>query len=318
MNAATGFRDQRGARRRFVAPPRQLDCPRRHYRPSRRHRAGGLFAFRFVDQERSRNLQEWQIRLGIVADSRTAAVNEWVENNFAVLRELQQNASLQLYMTELEMAEGRPQTGDRRSRPGRLPAKPAGRHRRAHRIQGSRSRRRGGRECRASPASPVLAWSTPTASPSSAPSEMPPAHRQGAGRHCPRPSTANRTRHRRLSGGRLEPADHRLRPADLRDPGRRRRQGNWGGGRRPAGPRRRPIPRRWSSPARDGTDRRNLSRCGKKGEHRRNTCRRWPTEPPAAEARSLAADTPESGRRLRPRKARRLRDQTGLHRAKRC
>ena len=65
-----------------------------------------FFAFRFVDQERSRNLQEWQIRLGIVADSRTAAVNEWVENNFTVLRELQENASLQLYMTELEMAEG--------------------------------------------------------------------------------------------------------------------------------------------------------------------------------------------------------------------
>lgn len=65
-----------------------------------------FFAFRFVEQERSRNLQEWQIRLGIVADSRTAAVNEWVERNFAVLRELAENASLQLYMTELELAEG--------------------------------------------------------------------------------------------------------------------------------------------------------------------------------------------------------------------
>ena len=67
--------------------------------------ASVFFAFRFVEQERQRDLQAWQIRLGIVADSRVAAVQDWIEQNFATLRELTQNASLQLYMTELTMAE---------------------------------------------------------------------------------------------------------------------------------------------------------------------------------------------------------------------
>jgi HD-GYP domain-containing protein (c-di-GMP phosphodiesterase class II) len=65
-----------------------------------------VFAFKFVDDERQRSVQAWQIRLAIVADSRTASVNEWVENNFAPLRELAENASLQLYVTELLLAKG--------------------------------------------------------------------------------------------------------------------------------------------------------------------------------------------------------------------
>jgi len=68
--------------------------------------AGVYFTFYFVDQERERALQEWQVRLGIVADSRAAAVNEWVDGNFATIRELAENASLQLYMDELVMSEG--------------------------------------------------------------------------------------------------------------------------------------------------------------------------------------------------------------------
>ncbi len=64
-----------------------------------------FFAFRFVEQERARDLQAWQIRLGIVGDSRSAAVDEWIESNFAVLRELVENQALQLYMTELTMEE---------------------------------------------------------------------------------------------------------------------------------------------------------------------------------------------------------------------
>ncbi len=64
------------------------------------------FTMYYVDQERQRDIQAWQVRLGIVADSRVAAVNDWVEQNFSVLSELTENASLQLYMTELSMAEG--------------------------------------------------------------------------------------------------------------------------------------------------------------------------------------------------------------------
>ena len=70
--------------------------------------AAVFFANRFVADEHARNLQAWQIRLGIVADSRAAAINEWIDQNFATLRELTENASLQLYMTELQLAEGDP------------------------------------------------------------------------------------------------------------------------------------------------------------------------------------------------------------------
>ena len=60
-----------------------------------------FFAFKFVEDERARSLQAWQIRLGIVADSRSSAINDWMENNFRTMRELAENASLQLYMTEI-------------------------------------------------------------------------------------------------------------------------------------------------------------------------------------------------------------------------
>ncbi|NQV98794.1 MAG: cache domain-containing protein [Rhodospirillales bacterium] len=63
----------------------------------------GVFAF--VESERQRDVQAWQVRLGIIADSRTAAVNEWVELNFNHMRELAQNASLQLYLSDIASAK---------------------------------------------------------------------------------------------------------------------------------------------------------------------------------------------------------------------
>jgi hypothetical protein len=69
--------------------------------------AGGVFAvFEFIKGERQRDFQSWQVRLGIVADSRAEAVEEWIDDEFAVMRELAENASLQLYMTELALFEG--------------------------------------------------------------------------------------------------------------------------------------------------------------------------------------------------------------------
>lgn len=66
---------------------------------------GSIFgAFKFVEDERARSLQEWQIRLGIVADSRAATINDWIEDNFTTMRELAENASLQLYMSEIAAA----------------------------------------------------------------------------------------------------------------------------------------------------------------------------------------------------------------------
>jgi PAS domain S-box-containing protein len=71
--------------------------------------AAVIAIFFFVGHERQRALQEWQIRLGIVADSRTAAVNDWIEQNYTQLRELTENTSLKLYMTEV--AQGQAQGG---------------------------------------------------------------------------------------------------------------------------------------------------------------------------------------------------------------
>ena len=65
-----------------------------------------FFTFSFVEEERKRTMQAWQVRLGIVANGRAASVNEWVEQNFAHMRELAQNASLQIYMTELALSGG--------------------------------------------------------------------------------------------------------------------------------------------------------------------------------------------------------------------
>jgi len=57
----------------------------------------------FVKSERERDLQAWQVRMGIVADGRTAAVRAWLDEQFGVAQGLAENQSLQLYMTELAL-----------------------------------------------------------------------------------------------------------------------------------------------------------------------------------------------------------------------
>ncbi|MGB8274743.1 MAG: HD domain-containing phosphohydrolase [Alphaproteobacteria bacterium] len=69
---------------------------------------GVLMVVRLVDSERDRDLHAWQVRLGIVADSRAAAVTSWTEGQYATLRALAENASLQIYLTELAAARGDP------------------------------------------------------------------------------------------------------------------------------------------------------------------------------------------------------------------
>lgn len=60
-------------------------------------------AFVAVERERARETVAWQVRLGLVADSRALDVGRWVDARFAVLRGIAQNASVQLYMTNLEL-----------------------------------------------------------------------------------------------------------------------------------------------------------------------------------------------------------------------
>jgi HD-GYP domain-containing protein (c-di-GMP phosphodiesterase class II) len=67
---------------------------------------GVSLVLRFVDQERQRDLRNWQIRLGIVADSRKAAIDGWLAQQWAALDGIAQNNSVQLFMTELKAASG--------------------------------------------------------------------------------------------------------------------------------------------------------------------------------------------------------------------
>jgi PAS domain S-box-containing protein len=74
---------------------------------------GVALVLNFVDGERERDLRAWQVRSGIVADSRFAAVNGWIDRQFGLVRDLAENASLQLYLTELNLyRNGGGQTGE--------------------------------------------------------------------------------------------------------------------------------------------------------------------------------------------------------------
>jgi PAS domain S-box-containing protein len=71
--------------------------------------AGGMAligAMRHVAAEGERALLAWQGRLGVVAESRAASVGDWLDRQRGVLRELTDNPSVQLYMTELALAGG--------------------------------------------------------------------------------------------------------------------------------------------------------------------------------------------------------------------
>ena len=65
---------------------------------------GVLLVFRFVESERARDLRAWQVRLGIVADSRFAAVDGWLAAQLDEMTGLAENASLQLYLSQLALA----------------------------------------------------------------------------------------------------------------------------------------------------------------------------------------------------------------------
>jgi len=73
---------------------------------------GAALIERFVDSEWQRELRAWQVRLGIVADSRFAAVDDWLDRQFDELAGLADNASLQLYMTQLATSAANPDDAD--------------------------------------------------------------------------------------------------------------------------------------------------------------------------------------------------------------
>jgi hypothetical protein len=70
---------------------------------------------RFVGQERDRDITNWQVRLGIVADSRKAAIESWVAQQWNDLGAISDNDSVRLFLTELKRARSTPLPGFSRS-----------------------------------------------------------------------------------------------------------------------------------------------------------------------------------------------------------
>lgn len=63
--------------------------------------AGIMLVFAYAKKERERDLQAWQTRLGVIADSRVQAVDGWLEAQHASLRELADNGTVPLYLMQL-------------------------------------------------------------------------------------------------------------------------------------------------------------------------------------------------------------------------
>ncbi|MFQ5635431.1 MAG: HD-GYP domain-containing protein [Gammaproteobacteria bacterium] len=62
---------------------------------------GAFFINVYVEQERQRDLQQWEARLGLVADAKSRAIGKLLGQSFDDLQELADNASLQLYLGQL-------------------------------------------------------------------------------------------------------------------------------------------------------------------------------------------------------------------------
>ena len=60
--------------------------------------AGGLLINLYIEDERQRDLLQWETRLGLVADSKVDALARSLAADQRDLRELADNASLELYL----------------------------------------------------------------------------------------------------------------------------------------------------------------------------------------------------------------------------
>ena len=73
---------------------------------------GAWAIYQFVANERDRELTQWQVRLGIVADSRTVEVERWLARNVADLTALADNESVQLYVSSIDELSAEPDQQD--------------------------------------------------------------------------------------------------------------------------------------------------------------------------------------------------------------
>ncbi len=63
---------------------------------------GGVVGIlQFVDSEKKRTLRDWQTQMGLVAETRGAAVETWLSSQFDVLRAIASNESQKIYIDTL-------------------------------------------------------------------------------------------------------------------------------------------------------------------------------------------------------------------------
>ena len=63
---------------------------------------GGFFGIlTFVQGEKERTLRDWQIQMGLVVETRAAAVEGWLSSQFDVLRGIANNESQKIYIDTL-------------------------------------------------------------------------------------------------------------------------------------------------------------------------------------------------------------------------
>ncbi len=65
---------------------------------------GAFFINAYIESERARDLQQWEARLGLVADAKVESIQAFLTRTFDDLQEMADNASLQLYLGELLQA----------------------------------------------------------------------------------------------------------------------------------------------------------------------------------------------------------------------
>lgn len=73
---------------------------------------GGLLINAYLERERQRDLDDWAIRLGLVAETRVEAIESWLEEQRGALGELANNASVQLYLWQLSQRAGKDSTAE--------------------------------------------------------------------------------------------------------------------------------------------------------------------------------------------------------------
>jgi PAS domain S-box-containing protein len=66
----------------------------------------------FVENERDQAKTEWRTRMGIVADSRTADVNRWFEEQFGDLQGIAGNQAVQVYLQQIAQLSADPSQAD--------------------------------------------------------------------------------------------------------------------------------------------------------------------------------------------------------------